>query len=59
MSVLMHWYNCKSLLNTLGRAVEQLADQAECLANKQKLVPEAKVQQHAIRAQRVKLFMNI
>ena len=21
----MHWYPCKSLLNTLGRAVEQLA----------------------------------
>ena len=21
----MHWYTCKSLLNTLGRAIEQLA----------------------------------
>ena len=56
MSVLMHWYTFKSLLNTLGRAVEQLADQAECLANKQKLVAGAKVQQYAIRAQRVKLL---
>ena len=29
MSTYEHWYTCKSLLNTLGRAVEQLA---VCLA---------------------------
>ena len=30
----MHWYTCKSLLNTLGRAVEQLA---RCLAKQAKV----------------------
>ena len=30
----MHWYTCKSLLNTLGRAVEQLAG---CLAKQAKV----------------------
>ena len=30
--VLMHWYTCKSILNTLGRTVEQLAG---CLAKQQ------------------------
>ena len=30
----MHWYTCKSLLNTLGRAVEQLA---VCLAKQAKV----------------------
>ena len=35
----MHWHTCKSLLNTLGRAVEQLA---VCIA---KQAVEAKVQQ--------------
>ena len=30
----MHWYTCKSLLNTLGRAVEQLAG---CLAKQTKV----------------------
>ena len=29
----MHWYTCKSLLNTLGRAIEQLAG---CLAKTRK-----------------------
>ena len=37
--VLMHWY---TLMNTLGRPVEQLA---VCLANKQKSAVEVKVQQ--------------
>ena len=39
--VLMHWYTCKSLLNTLQSAVEQLA---VCLS-KQNIAVEAKVQQ--------------
>ena len=30
----MHWHTCKSLLNTLGRAVEQLAG---CLAKQAKV----------------------
>ena len=30
----MHWYTCKCLLNTLGRAVEQLAG---CLAKETKV----------------------
>ena len=38
----MHWYTCKSLLNTLGRAVEQLAG---CLAKQAKSAVEVKVQQ--------------
>ena len=33
LRVLMHWYTCKSLLNTLGRVVEQLAG---CLAKQSK-----------------------
>ena len=37
----MHWYTCKCLLNTLGRAVEQLAG---CLPRKQKSVVKVKVQ---------------
>ena len=40
--VLMHWYTCKCLLNTLGRAVEQLAG---CLAKETKVRIEVKVQQ--------------
>ena len=39
LSVQMHWHTCKSLLNTLERAVEQLA---VCIA---KQAVEAKVQQ--------------
>ena len=38
----MHWYTCISPLNTLGRAVEQLA---ACLAKQQKSAVEVKVQQ--------------
>ena len=43
----MYWYTCKSLLNTLGRAVEQLAG---CLAKqiKQKSALKVNVQQHAM-----------
>ena len=33
----MHWYTCKCLLNTLGRAVEQLAG---CLAKEPKVSSE-------------------
>ena len=39
LRVLMHWYTGKSLLNALGKAVEQFAG---CLA-KQKSAAEAKV----------------
>ena len=49
----MYWFTCRSLLNTLGRAVEQLAG---CLAKQQKSAVEVKVQQHAIPAQRVKMY---
>ena len=38
----MHWHTGKSLLNTLGRAVEQLVG---CLAKQQKSAVEVKVQQ--------------
>ena len=38
----MHYHTCKSLLNTLRRAVEQLA---RCLAKQQKPAVEVKVQQ--------------
>ena len=40
--VLMHWHTGKSLLNTLGRAVEQLVG---CLAKQQKSAVEVEVQQ--------------
>ena len=56
LQVLMHWYTCKYLLNTLGRAVEQLAG---CLASKQKSVIEVKIQQ-SCNAELVAYFlMNI
>ena len=42
---LMHLYTCKCLLNTLGRAVQQLT---ECLAKETKSALEVKVQQHAM-----------
>ena len=41
LRVLMHWYACKSLQNTLGGAVEQLA---QCLANQAKSAVVVKVQ---------------
>jgi len=41
--VLMHWYTCKSLLNTLGRAVKWLA---KCLTSAN-LAVKVKVQQHS------------
>ena len=50
----MHWYICKSLLNTVGRAVEQLA--GFLAKQKQKSAVEVKVQQHALPAQRVKIY---
>ena len=34
LRILIHWHTCKSLLNTLGRAVEQLA---VCLAKQAKV----------------------
>ena len=37
----MHYHTCKSLLNTLGRAVEQLTG---CLAKQQKSAVKVKVQ---------------
>ena len=49
----MHWYTCKSLLNTLARAVEQLAG---CLAQQAKLAVEVKVQQTATPGRRVKMY---
>ena len=41
----MHLYTCKCLLNTLGRAVQQLT---ECLVKETKSALEVKVQQHAM-----------
>ena len=53
----MNWYTCKSLLNTLGRALEQLVG---CLAKqRQKSAVEVKVQQHTTPAERVKMCVNI
>ena len=54
----MHLYTCKSLLNTLGRAVEELAG---CLAKQSKVKVsslEVKLQQHAMPARRVKMYYN-
>ena len=50
----MHWYTCKSLLNTLERAVEQLAG---CLAKilKQNSAVEVKSTTAVMPAQRVKM----
>ena len=53
----MHWYTCKSLLNTLGRAVEQLA---VCLAKQAKVSSRGQsttVMQKPARS--VKCLMNI
>ena len=40
----MHWYTCKSLLNTLGRAVEQFA---VCLAKQVKVSSQGQSTTHA------------
>ena len=42
LQVLMHWYTCKSPLNTIGSAVEQLP---VCLAKLSKSAVEVKVRQ--------------
>ena len=49
------WYTCKSLLNTLARAVEQLS-WLDASPSKQKLAVEVKVQQTATPARRVKMY---
>ena len=54
----MHWYTCKkSLLNTLGRAVEQLA---VCLTKQAKVSSRGQSTSHA-KSQReaLKCIMNI
>ena len=60
----MHWYTCKSLLNTLGIAVEHLAVEhlaveqlAGCLAKQSKSQQSrSKYNSHATPARRVKIF---
>ena len=53
----MHWYTCKSLLNTLGRAVEQLAG---CLAKISKS-QQSRSKYNSMQRQRegLKCVMNI
>ena len=46
-----HWYTCKSLLNTLGRAVEQLT---VCPAKQTKVSSRGQSTSHAKPAQSVK-----
>ena len=49
----MHWYTCKSLLNTLARAVEQLAG---CLAQQAKVSNRGQSTKTASPARRVKMY---
>ena len=52
----MHRYTCKSLLNTLARAVEQLAG---CLAQQAKVKQSrSKYNRQATPARRVKVYHN-
>ena len=53
MWVLMHWHTCKSLLNTLGRAVEQLAG---CLAKQAEVTRSRSKYNSCKAARRVKML---
>ena len=56
----MQWYTCKSLLNTLGRAVEQLAVvSCPCQAPKQARVSTRGRSSKVMHCQRARKVMNI